>query len=140
MPNEDLSKLHFQKKISTYCDVLIAPVAPDWVVENIRPYLLSLITFKKTPALASNRYDWRQIAHDCGIDEALTTTSKKQLRPALDAIMRWLKEPPVEDDARKGRRLQAAPKSGATGQFTPSPTHRHHKVEEVKGSPSPNRD
>ena len=62
MPNEDLSKLHFQKKISTYCDVRIAPVAPDWVVENIRPYLLGLIAFKKTPALASNRYDWRQIA------------------------------------------------------------------------------
>tara|TARA_R110000751_G_scaffold62905_3_gene130241 strand:- start:494 stop:805 length:312 start_codon:yes stop_codon:yes gene_type:complete len=36
MPNEDLSKLHFQKKISTYCDVRIAPVAPDWVVENRR--------------------------------------------------------------------------------------------------------
>lgn len=98
MPNEDLSKLHFQKKISTYCDVRIAPVAPDWVVDNLRPYLLALITFRKTPALANNRYDWRQIAHDCGIDEALTKTLKKQLRPALDAIMRWLKEPPVEDD------------------------------------------
>ncbi len=29
MPNEDLSKRHFQKKISTYCDVRIVPVAPD---------------------------------------------------------------------------------------------------------------
>lgn len=105
MPNEDLSKHHFQKKISTYCDVRIAPVAPDWVVDNLHPYLLALITFRKTPALANNRYDWRQIAHDCGIDEALTTTLKKQLRPALDAIMRWLKKPPVEDDAPKGRRL-----------------------------------
>lgn len=103
MPNEDLSKRHFQKKISTYCDVRIVPVAPDRVVDNVRAYLLALITFRKTPALANNRYDWRQIAHDCGIDEALTITLKKQLRPALDAIMRWLKEPLVEDDAPKGR-------------------------------------
>lgn len=61
MPNEDLSKHHFQKKILTYCDVRIAPVAPDWVAENIRPYLIGLITFRKTPALANNRYDWRHI-------------------------------------------------------------------------------
>lgn len=139
MPNEDLSKRHFQKKISTYCDVRIVPVAPDRVVDNVRAYLLALITFRKTPALANNRNDWRQIAHDCGIDEALTITLKKQLRPALDAIMRWLKEPLVEDDAPKGRRLQAARISGATGKFTPSPTSQHHEIEEIESSPSPGR-
>jgi hypothetical protein len=126
----------FQEKISTYCDVRIVPVAPDWVVDNLRSYRLALITFRRKPALANNRYDWRQIAHDCGIDEALTITLKKQLRPALDAIMRWLKEPPVEDDAPKGRRLQAAPKSGATAKFAPSsPTNQHHEVEELESSP-----
>lgn len=57
MPNEDLSKRHFQKKISTYCDVRIVPVAPDRVVDNVRAYLLALITFRKSPALANNRYD-----------------------------------------------------------------------------------
>lgn len=139
MPNEDLSKRQFQKKISAYCDVRIVSVAPDRVVDNVRAYLLALITFRKTPALANNRYDWRQIAHDCGIDEALTITLKKQLRPALDAIMRWLKEPLVEDDAPKSRRLQAAPISGATGKFTPSPTSQHHEIEEIESSPSPGR-
>ncbi|CAD7052482.1 hypothetical protein RHAB21_04453 [Pseudorhizobium halotolerans] len=49
MPNEDLSGRHFQKKISTYCDVRLAPVAPDWILENIWPYLLGLVTFRKTP-------------------------------------------------------------------------------------------
>lgn len=43
MPNEDPSKRHFQKKISTYCDVRIVPVAPNWVVDNVRPYLLALV-------------------------------------------------------------------------------------------------
>lgn len=134
MPNEDLSKRHFQKKISTYCDVRIVPVAPDWVVDNLRAYLLALIAFRTTPALANNRYDWRQIARDCGIDEALTTALKKQLRPALDAIMRWLKEPPVEDDAKKGKRPQARPKARATNKFAPSPMDQHHGVEEVGSS------
>ncbi len=136
MPNEDPSKRHFQKKISTYCDVRIVPVAPNWVVDNVRPYLLALITFRKTPALANNRYDWRQIAHDCGIDEALTTALKKQLRPALDAIMRWLKEPPVEDDAKKGKRPQARPKARATNKFAPSTMDQHHGVEVVGSSRS----
>ena len=139
MPNEDLSKRHFQKKISTYCDVRIVPVAPNWVVDNVRPYLLALITFRKTPALANNRYDWRQIARDCGIDEALTTALKKQLRPALDAIMRWLKEPPVEADAKKGKRPQARPKARATNKFAPSPMDQHHGVEEVGSSRSTGR-
>ncbi|AYM60613.1 hypothetical protein [Agrobacterium fabrum] len=139
MPNEDLSKRHFQKKISTYCDVRIVPVAPDWVVDNLRAYLLALITFRKTPALANNRYDWRQIAHDCGIDEELTTALKKQLRPALDAIMRWLKEPPVEDDAQKRKRPLAIPKARATSKFAPSTMDQHHGVEEVGSSRSTGR-
>nr|CAD6628607.1 hypothetical protein RNT25_04172 [arsenite-oxidising bacterium NT-25] len=50
MPNEELSRRHFQKKISTYCDVRLAPVAPDWIVENIRPYLLGLISASATMA------------------------------------------------------------------------------------------
>jgi hypothetical protein len=136
MPNDDLSKHHFQKKILAYCDVRIAPVAPDWVVENIRPYLIGLITFRKTPALANNRYDWRHIAHDCGIDEALTTSLKKQLRPALDAIMRWLKEPPVEDDAPRGKRPHAMLKAGTRKRIAPSSTSHHREVE---SPPSPNR-
>ncbi|AXV17853.1 hypothetical protein CYG48_18845 (plasmid) [Neorhizobium sp. SOG26] len=139
MPNEDLFKRHFQKKISAYCDVRLAPVAPDWVMDNIRSYLLALITFRKTPALSNNRYAWRQIAHDCGIDEALTTKLKKQLRPALDAIMRWLKEPPVEDDAPKNKRPHAMPKAGARKRLSPSSTSQHHEVEEVENSPSPGR-
>lgn len=139
MPNEDLSKRHFQKKISTYCDVRIVPVAPHWVVDNLRAYLLALITFRKTPALANNRYDWRQIAHDCGIDEELTTALKKQLRPALDAIMRWLKEPPVEDDAQKRKRPLAIPKARATSKFAPSTMDQGHGVEEVGSSRSTGR-
>lgn len=139
MPNKDLSRRHFQKKISAYCDVRLAPVAPDWIVENIRPYLLSLITLRKTPPLASNRYDWRQIAHDCGIDEALTTTLKTQLRPALDAIMRWLKEPPVEDDALSGARLRAILNAGGTLKSVPTATTQGHARGGVARSPSASR-
>lgn len=139
MPNEDLSRRHFQKKISSYCDVRIAPVAPAWVLDNVRPYLLGLITFRKKPALAGNRYDWQQIAHDCGIDEALTTTLKKQLRPALDAIMRWLKEPPLEDDSPKGKGPRAALRASAVRKSISSPISQRHEAGRVETSPSASR-
>lgn len=139
MPNEDLSRRHFQKKISSYCDVRIAPVAPVWVLDNVRRYLLGLISFRKKPALAGSRYDWQQIAHDCGIDEALTTTLKKQLRPALDAIMRWLKEPPLEDDSPKGKGPRAALRASAVRKSISSPMSRRHEAGRVETPPSASR-
>jgi len=139
MPNEDLSRRHFQKRISSYCDVRIAPVVPVWVLDNVRRYLLGLISFRKKPALAGSRYDWQQIAHDCGIDEALTTTLKKQLRPALDAFMRWLKEPPLEDDSPKGKGPRAALRASAVRKSISSPMSQRHEAGRVETSPSASR-
>ena len=104
------------------------------------PTFLGLITFRKKPPLARNRYDWRQIAHDCGIDEALTMTLKTQLRPALDAIMRWLKEPPVEDDALNGARLRASTlNAGGRRKSVPTAATQGHARGRVARSPSASR-
>jgi hypothetical protein len=99
MAKHDLSSRHFQRKISEFCEVRIAPISSKRVLENVRPYLISLIIYRKQPPILNSRLDWTAIGEACGIEDEMTTELRKQLRPALDAIIRWLKAPPVANDA-----------------------------------------
>jgi len=99
MPKQDLSSRHFQRKISEYCEVRIAPISSKRVLENVRPYLISLIIYRKRPPILNGHLDWIAIGEACGIGDDMTAELRKQLRPALDAIIRWLKAPPVREDA-----------------------------------------
>ena len=98
MPKQDTASRQFQRKISEFCDVRIAPVASKQVLENIRPYLASLIIYRKSPPLSNGRIDWTTIAEACGIEHEMTVELKRQLRPGLDAIIRWLKMPPALEE------------------------------------------
>lgn len=98
MPKHDLLSRHFQRKISEFCEMRIAPISSMRVLENVRSYLIGLIIYRRRPPILNGRLDWTAIGVACGIEDAMTADLKKQLRPALDAIMRWLKVPPVADD------------------------------------------
>ncbi len=98
MPKHDLSSRHFQRKISEFCEMRIAPICSKRVLENVRPYLIGLIIYRKRPPVLNGRLDWIALGEACGIEDEMTAELKKQLAPALDAIMRWLKVPPVADD------------------------------------------
>lgn len=98
MPKHDLSSRHFQRKISEFCEVRIAPIASKRVLENVRPYLISLIIYRKRPPILNGHLDWTAIGEARGIEDEMAAELKKQLRPALDAIIRWLKAPPVAED------------------------------------------
>ncbi len=98
MPKHDLSSRHFQRKISEFCEMRIAPICSKRVLENVRPYLIGLIIYRKRPPVLNGRLDWIALGEACGIEDERTAELKKQLAPALDAIMRWLKVPPVADD------------------------------------------
>jgi hypothetical protein len=120
MPKHDLSSRHFQRKISEFCEVRIAPISSKRVLENIRPYLTNLIIYRKRPPILNGHLDWTAIGEACGIEDDMTAELRKQLRPALDAIIRWLKAPPVADDispakpsARTGK-AEAVKKTAAT--------------------------
>lgn len=95
MPKHDLSSRHFQRKISQFCELRIAPITSKRVLENIRPFLMSLIIYRRSPPLRSGQLDWTAIGQACGIEAELTVELKKQLQPGLDAIIRWLKRPPA---------------------------------------------
>ena len=98
MAKHDRSSHHFQQKISDFCDVRIAPVASKRVLENIRPYLIRLVIHRRPPPIVNGRMDWTAIGDACGIEGEMTAELKKQLRPGLDAIIRWLGAPPVAED------------------------------------------
>lgn len=98
MTKHDLSIHHFQRKISDFCEVRIAPIASQRVLESIRPYLVGLVIHRRPPPIVSGRIDWTAIGEACGIENQLTADLKKALRPGLDAIVRWLGEPPAADD------------------------------------------
>ncbi len=100
MTKHDLSSRHFQRKISQFCELRIAPIASRRVLENIRPYLTSLIIYRKSPPLLNGRIDWTMISQACGIEAELTAELKSQLRPGLDAIIRWLGAPPAAEERR----------------------------------------
>ncbi len=100
MTKHNLSSRHFQRKISEFCELRIAPIASRRVLENIRPYLASLIIYRKSPPLLNGHIDWTMISQACGIEAELTPELKKQLRPGLDAIIRWLGAPPAAEERR----------------------------------------
>jgi hypothetical protein len=57
MPKHYLSSRHFQRKISEFCEVRIAPISSKRVLENARSYLVSLIIYRKRPPILNGRLD-----------------------------------------------------------------------------------
>ncbi|MBB6219612.1 hypothetical protein GGE66_000556 [Rhizobium leguminosarum] len=103
MPKQDVSSRHFQRKISDFCDVRIAPIASKQILENIKLFLISLIIYRKSPPLLNGRLDWTTIGDSCGIEVEMTAELKNHLRPALDAILRWLRLPPAAENIRHSK-------------------------------------
>lgn len=64
MAKHDLSSHHFQRKISDFCEVRIAPIASKRMLQSTRTFLIGL---------------------------------------GLDAIIRWLGEPPAAEDMRSAK-------------------------------------
>ncbi|MGV2186623.1 hypothetical protein [Rhizobium rhizogenes] len=114
MAKHDLSTHHFQRKISDFCEARIAPIASKRMLESIRPYLMGLVIHRQAPPIVNGRMDWTAIGQACGIEGELTAELKKQLRPGLDAIIRWLGEPPAAEDIRSTKSNKAVPRRSET--------------------------
>ncbi|MGK9055263.1 hypothetical protein [Neorhizobium petrolearium] len=112
MPKQDIASRQFQRKIIEFCEVRIAPATSNRVLENIKPYLVCLIIYRKSPPLLNGRINWAAIADACGIEEDLAPELKKQLRPGLDAIIRWLGAPAALEDSRPSKRKSRAATPG----------------------------
>ena len=92
--------------MSDFCDVRIAPLVSRRALENIKPYLTSLIIYRKHPPMKKGRIDWQAVSDQCGIEDEMTAVVKKKLQPGLQAIARWIdKERPKGDDRATWPRL-----------------------------------
>lgn len=118
MAKHDLSSHHFQRKISDFCEVRIAPIASQRMLQSIRTFLIGLVIHRRPPPIVSGRMNWTTIGEACGIEGELTVELKTQLRPGLDAIFRWLGEPPAAEDIRstepRAKSKKALPRKSET--------------------------
>jgi hypothetical protein len=122
MKNQSASSIHFQRKISEFCDLRIAPLVSQRTLDNIKPYLTSLIIYRKPPPMRMGRIDWQSVSEACGLVDELSAGLKKNLQSGLEAIARWAeKEFSKEDDrpvAKTETRKPAAPSSTLSNRRT----------------------
>ncbi|WP_313665645.1 hypothetical protein [Shinella sp.] len=137
MSKPDLSSRHFQRKISKFCELRIAPIASKRSSSVIEAYLTKLIAHSMIPPLLNGRFDWTEIAHACRLGEELTGDLKKQIRIALDAILRWLGAPPVAEDIRSRRTLRSrGPDQQEAGEAAPATRKAQVSDEGLRAHPA----
>ncbi|WP_261335810.1 hypothetical protein [Rhizobium leguminosarum] len=90
MTKQDPSSRHFQRKISEFCEVRIAPIAPKRVLEKIRPYLMSLIIYRKPPPILNGRIDWMTIGQACGIEDPFDGRVEEGAAMPSQIALAWL--------------------------------------------------
>jgi len=71
-------------------------------LNNIGPYLLSLIVYRKYPPTRSGRTDWISIQAACGLEPGMSSVLRKNLQSGIEAIVRWIgSEEPRKDGSRE---------------------------------------
>lgn len=81
----------FQRKISEFCDLRLAPLLQPHSFENLKGFMIGLIVFRSRPPLRAGRIDWQEIATLCGMDTEMSADFKRAAQPGFDAILRWLR-------------------------------------------------
>ena len=81
----------FQRKISDFCDLKLAPLLQPRSFENLKGFMIGLVVFQSRPPLRAGRVDWQEIATLCGMDAEMSTELKRTAQPGFDAILRWLR-------------------------------------------------
>ncbi len=119
MRNHTASSVHFHRKISSFCDVRIAPFVSKRALETIKSYLSRLIVHRKHPPMRMSRVDWQAICDACSLGEELTPALKKNLQPELEAIVRWLAKEKAKDADRPASANSRAKQVGAARSSRP---------------------
>lgn len=91
MPDAPHTKL-LARKISDFCRLRIDPILPPQESARIRNFLVGLIARSQTPPRKLRGYDWEEIALRCGLDNAALLIARSAIEPALDAIVRNMRD------------------------------------------------
>lgn len=80
----------FQRKISDFCTLRLAPLLQQRTFENVRAYMIGLVQFRSHPPTRAGKIDWQGIALACDMESELTAEVKRAVQPGFDAIARYL--------------------------------------------------
>ncbi|MEZ2218575.1 hypothetical protein [Rhizobium sp. RCC_161_2] len=80
----------FQRKISDFCTLRLAPLLQQRTFENVRAYMVGLVQFRSHPPTRAGKIDWQAIALACDMENELTAEVKRAVQPGFDAIARHL--------------------------------------------------
>lgn len=80
----------FQRKISDFCALRLAPLLQQRTFENVHAYMIGLVQFRSNPPTRAGKIDWQAIALACDMKSELTTEVKRAVQPGFDAIARYL--------------------------------------------------
>lgn len=88
--NQSTSTEIFQRKISDFCALRLAPLLRQRTFENVQAYMIGLVQFRSHPPTRAGKIDWQAIALACDMESELTAEVKRAVQPGFDAIARYL--------------------------------------------------
>ncbi|WP_374788827.1 hypothetical protein [Brucella oryzae] len=103
MKTQTSSPLQFRNMISEFCDKRVMPHVSEEILDMIKSYLDDLIVQHRKPPMRRSQIDWLSFASESRVDCELTGKLKNIIRPALEALIRWVDNSVPQSD-------QTAPK------------------------------
>lgn len=76
--------------ISEFCDKRVKPHVSEEILDKTRSYLDDLIVQYRKPPMRRSQIDWLSFVSESRIDCELTEKLKNTIRPALEALIRWV--------------------------------------------------
>lgn len=105
----------FQRKIFEFCDLRLKPLIKSRELGNIKPYLASLLLYRKPAPRRNGHVDWASVVAACGMETELNAAIKKSLQIGIEAVERWIKENPVQQQILLQDNLKTDPAKRASG-------------------------
>ncbi|KAA9361441.1 hypothetical protein [Ochrobactrum quorumnocens] len=90
MKTQTSSPLQFRNMISEFCDKRVRPHVSEEILDKVKSYLDDLIVQHRKPPMRRSQIDWLSVASESRVDCELTGKLKNIIRPALEALIRWV--------------------------------------------------
>ena len=87
----DQSAIVFRRKISSFCDMKLAPLTDARQFRALSEYMTRLIDDRMPPPMLGRHVNWEEISFACGCGQA-SAELRRIAQYGFDAISRWLAE------------------------------------------------
>ncbi|SCX34223.1 hypothetical protein [Agrobacterium rosae] len=88
----DQSAIVFRRKISSFCDMKLAPLTDARQLRALSEYMTDLIDDRMPPPMLGRHVNWEEISCACGLEQT-SAELRRVAQYGFDSISRWLTEP-----------------------------------------------